>query len=159
MTYNPGTDSYESDFLEPIIDTGFRCNIPYKIDRDKYKEILEKNHQHMRIVDADVVVFGHDYCMHDDGEIWLYNFFAWPKNSPEGSDDFYDCFQFDGTDTTHKNKNIVVEYHNFIRELMGCVIGIDMPAAITLRNDKAQDVYRALKELDEVDNIIMNSKA
>ena len=110
----------------------------------------------MRIVDADVVTFNHDYCTHDDGEIWLYNFFAWPKNSPKGSDDFYDCFQFSSQDTAPGN--IVVEYHNFIRELMACVIGIDVPTAITLRNEKAQDVYRALKELNEVDSIIMNSK-
>lgn len=156
MTYNTGTDSYQNDFLEPIDETEFLCGVPYKIDREKYKEILERNHRHMRIHDANVVTFSYDYCAHDDGQIWLYNLFAWPKNSPKGSDDFYDCFQFDD-DTEHKYA-AYVEYHNFVRELMGCVVGVDVPTAINLRDEKVKELKRTFKELDELDNIIFSAK-
>ena len=152
MYYNPGTGSYETDFLEPILDTAFRCNVPYKIDREKYQEILEKYKQDMRIVDADVVSFNYDYSKHDDGEIWLYAFYAYPKNSPEGSEDFYDCFLFD--DSRCNGKNTEEEYQKFVRELMGCVIGVDIPTATNLRNEKVKQVCQSLKELDEIVNII-----
>lgn len=156
MYYNPGTGSYETYFLEPILDTGFKSNVPYKIDRKKYQEILEKYKQDMRIVDADVVSFNYDYSKHDDGKIWLYAFYAYPKNSPEGSEDFYDCFLFD--DIRCYDKDIEEEYQKFVRELMECVIGVDIPAATSLRNRKAQEAYLALKELDELDSLIINSK-
>jgi hypothetical protein len=152
MYYNPGTDSYETDFLEPILDTGFRCNVPYKIDRKKYQEIIEKYKQDMRIVDADVVSFTYDYSKHDDGEIWLYTFYAYPKNSPEGSEDFYDCFLFE--DIRCNGKNIEEEYRKFIQELMGCVIGVDIQIATNLRNEKVKQVRQAQKELDEIVDII-----
>ena len=113
MYYNSGTGSYETDFLEPILDTGFKCNVPSKIDRKKYQEILEKYKKDMRIVDADVVSFNYDYSKHDDGEIWLYAFYVYPKNSPEGSEDFYDCFLFE--DARCNGKNTYEEYEKFVR--------------------------------------------
>ena len=42
MYYNPGTGSYCNDFMEHIADTKFRTNVPYKIDKQKYDEILRK---------------------------------------------------------------------------------------------------------------------
>lgn len=152
MYYNPGTDSYDADFLEPILETGFRCNVPYKIDRKKYQEVLEKYKQDMRIVDADVVSFTYDYSKHDDGKIWLYSFYTYPKNSPEGSEDFYDCFLFE--DIRCNGKNIEEEYQKFIQELMKCVIGVDIQIATNLRNEKVKQVRQAQKELDEIVDII-----
>ena len=77
---------------------------------------------------------------------------AYPKNSPEGSEDFYDCFLFE--DARCNGKNTDEEYEKFVRELMGYVIGVDIPAATNMRNEKLKQVHQSLNELYEIVNII-----
>lgn len=155
MTYNSGTDSYQSDFLEPIFSTGFKCDVPYKIDRKKYQEIIERNGQHMRIADADVVSFNYDWYKGDDGEFLIYSFFVNPENSPEGSDDFYECFSFDSIDYRDKS---LEKYLRFIVELMECVIGVDITSMEKLREKKDKEIKRSLAELKEIDGILLGTK-
>lgn len=153
MKYNSETDSYQSDFLEPIFSTGFRCDVPYKIDRKKYQEIIKQNGQHMRIVDADVVSFNYNWDVDDEGEFYIYCFFVNPENSPEGSNDFYECFLFDSIE--YRDKNLEEEYRRFVLELMECVIGVDIASMEKLRGKKAEEIKRSLVELKEIDNILL----
>lgn len=153
MTHSDATGSYHSDFLEPIFSTGFRCDVPYKIDRKRYQEIIERNGQNMRIVDADVVSFACDYDIDENGEIWLYCFYAWPENSPERSDDLYECFSFDSID--YPDKNLEEEYRRFVLELMECVIGVDITSMEKLRGKKDKEIKQSLAELKEIDDMLL----
>ena len=49
MHYNEATDTYDNDRFEELLETGFRCDIPYLIDRKKYESVLEKRKFRMRI--------------------------------------------------------------------------------------------------------------
>ena len=125
MTYSDGTGSYEADFLENILDTDYLYGVPYKIDREKYESVIKEFHKDMRIKDADVVVF-HAQCNKDKEDpgrgTYSYTLYAWPKNSPKNSDDFYDCFQFwdDFYDYKHKEK-----FEEFVHELLKSVACVD----------------------------------
>ena len=124
MTYLAETGSWQSDFLEKILDTGIRCDVPYKIDRKKYEDVVKKYSLELRIKDADVVIFHVDYSKDFDdmdGKFTGKTFFAWPKNSPEGSDDFYDCFQFHDWDDGHH----IDVFENFVHELLESVMHPD----------------------------------
>lgn len=155
MYYNNATDSYDNDFLEQIFDTGIYCNIPYKIDRKKYNKILKKYNQDTKIIDADVVEFCYDYSIEkDDDNPWLYCFFAFPKNSPEESNDHYDCFQFDNNEC--KNKNIFEKYKKFVCELMKCVKDVDLTNTIILYNDKLNKMEKTFHEMNLINNIILS---
>ena len=98
MKYNSATDRYESEFLEPILDTDFKYGVPYKINREIYENAFKKFNKNSSIKHvikhADVVVFHAHY----DEDYGSYTFFAFPKNSPED----YDCSQFYSYDDKHK---------------------------------------------------------
>ena len=157
MTYNPGTDSYQNDDFEQILDTEFIYDIPYKIDRKKYTEVLKKYNQDMRILDADIVLFRTDYCYSsswdekENKEPYLYAFYAWPENSPEGSKDFYDCFLFQDYKYDNKHKEV---YENFIREIMGCIIEVDKEHLQKVKDNVVSKIEEFYKQLDIVTNIL-----
>lgn len=116
MTYSDATGWYQSDFLENILDTNYLYGVPYKIDREKYESVIREFHKDIGIKDADVVVF-YAECNKES-----YAFFVWNKNSPEGSEDFYDCFQFWDYYFYHKHKE---KFEEFVHELLKCVVGVD----------------------------------
>ena len=68
MTYNSGTDSYQADFLENILDTTYKYGVPYIIDREKYESVMKEFKKEMRIKDADIVVFHANYDKKEDRE-------------------------------------------------------------------------------------------
>lgn len=156
MYYNPGTGSYCNDFMEHIADTEFRTNVPYKIDKQKYDEILRKYNESTRFHDSDVVTFSMDYNFHEnsegeDGETpYMYAFFAFPEK-PEGSEDFYDCILFHDYEYDNKHKEA---YENFVRELMGSVIGVDIPTATKEKEKLAAELKKNLDDFTEFEAII-----
>lgn len=156
MYYNPGTGSYCNDFMEHIADTELRTDVPYKIDKQKYDEILRKYNNGSRFKDSDVVTFSMDYTFHGnceggDGETpYLYGFFAWPENTPDGSDDFYDCILFEELNfPNHKEA-----YENFMRELMTAVIGVDIPTATKEKEKLAAELKKKADDFTEFETII-----
>jgi endonuclease IV len=155
MTYNSGTDSYQADFLENILDTAYKYGVPYIIDREKYESAMKEFKKEVRIKDANVVVFHADYNKEEDRDIYSYTFFAWPKNSPEGSKDFYDCSQFWDYDYDYKHKE---KFEEFVHAILESVVGVDVPTAMNLRGEKAKELRLAFKELDELDDIIFSAK-
>lgn len=157
MIYEPGTGCYETEFLENILDTTYKYGVPYIIDREKYEAVMKEFEKEVRIKDANVVVFHADYNKdeEEDRGIYSYAFFAWPKNSPEGSEDFYDCSQFWDYDYDYKHKE---KFEEFVHAILESVVGVDVPTAINLRNDKAEEIKHSFKELDELDNIIFSAK-
>ena len=80
MKYNSAIDRCESEFLEPILDTDFKYGVPYKINREIYENAFKKFNKDIRIKDADVVVFHAQYD--EEGGVYSYTFYTWPKNSP-----------------------------------------------------------------------------
>lgn len=123
MTYSDATGCYQADFLENILDTDYLYGVPYKIDRGKYESVIREFHKGIRIKDADVVVF-HAECNKDEDEPGRgsYSFFVWNENSPEGSEDSYDCFQFWDYYYDYKHKE---KFEEFVHELLKCVVGVD----------------------------------
>ena len=125
MEYSEATDSYQAEFLENILDTDFLYGVPYKIDREKYETTMKAFNKEVRIKDADVVVFHADYNKDEDEPergVSGYAFFAWPQNSPEGGDDFYDCSQFWDWDYDYKHKE---NFEEFVHEILKSIIGVD----------------------------------
>lgn len=133
MTYSEATGSYQSDFLENILDTNFRYGIPYKIDREKYKAVMKEFEKEVRIKDANVVVFTYNEDENDSRNIYYYAFFAWPKNSPEGSEDFYDCSQFWDYDYNFKHKE---KFEEFVHAILSSVVGVDKQHLLGLIEEK-----------------------
>lgn len=156
MYYNPGTGSYCNDFMEHIADTELRTDVPYKLDKQKYDEILRKYNNSSRFKDSDVVTFSMDYTFHDnsegeDGETpYMYAFFAFPEK-PEGSKDFYDCILFHDYGYNNKHKEA---YENFVRELMTSVIGVDIPTATKEKEKLAAELKKKLDDFSEFEAII-----
>lgn len=158
MTYNSSTDSFQNDRFEKILDTNFRYDIPYKINKEKYSEILKEHNQQQRIIDADVVIFRCDYSENEkwgNDELELsYTFYAWPENSPENSKDYYDCFQF-----YHYNYDNQKEaYENFVHELLKCVIGVDYEHVMNVYNDILNEREELNKHLEIVENILYENR-
>jgi len=135
MTFEEATGSYEAEFLENILDTVYKYGIPYIIDRGKYEAVMKEFNKEVRIKDANVVVFHADYNKdeEDDRGIYSYAFFAWPQNSPDGSEDFYDCSQFWDYDYNFKHKE---KFEKFVRAILGSVVGIDKPHLLSLIEKK-----------------------
>ena len=135
MTYNPGTDSYQADFLENILGTIYKYGVPYIIDREKYEAVMKEFNKDVRIKDANVVVFHADYNKDEENDrgVYSYVFYAWPKNSPEGSEDFYDCSQFWDYDYDYKHKE---KFEEFVRAILGSVVGVDKPRLLALIEEK-----------------------
>ena len=157
MTYDPSTGSYENDFLENILDTTYKYGVPYIIDREKYESVMKEFKKEVRIKDANVVVFHVDYNKDEEKDrgIYSYAFFAWPKNSPEGSEDFYDCSQFWDYDYNCEHKE---KFEEFVHAILESVVGVDIPTAMNLRDERVKELSLAFKELDELDNIIFSAK-
>ena len=135
MTYSEATDSYQADFLENILDTTYKYGVPYIIDREKYEAVMREFNKEVRIKDANVVVFRADYNKdeEEDGGIYSYTFFVWPKNSPEGSEDFYDCSQFWDYDYDYKHKE---KFEEFVHAILGSVVCTDKPHLLALIEEK-----------------------
>lgn len=157
MTYDPSTGSYQADFLENILDTAYKYGVPYTIDREKYESVMKEFEKEVRIKDANVVVFHADYNKDEEENrgIYSYAFFAWPKNSPEGSEDFYDCSQFWDYDYNYKHKE---KFEEFVHAILESVVGVDVPTVMNLRSEKIKELSLAFKELNELDNIIFSAK-
>lgn len=152
MEYSSATGSYEAEFLEQILDTGFRYGVPYKIDKKKWDEILEKYGEKTRFNDADVVKFHSDYSLSDyrDGKLYSYAFFAWPQNSPEGSEDFYECIQFSDYKYNDKHKEA---YESFIHEIVKCIVGIDRECLKKLIAAKVAEREKISAEIEELNEL------
>ena len=152
MTYSPGTGSYESDFLEHILDTDFRYDIPYKVDKEKYLAVVEEylHNTDIRIKDADVLIFHSDYVMDDEDQergVYGYTFYAWPQNSPKGSKDFYDCFTFWDWEQENKHKE---NFEAFVRAILKSIICPDKEYMNKLKDE----MQEKKKEIEEQTNII-----
>lgn len=156
MKYSDATGSYQAEFLENIMDTTYKYGIPYIIDREKYEAIMKEFEKEVRVKDANVVVFHADYNKdEEDRGIYSYAFYAWPENSPEGSDDFYDCSQFWAWDYDYKHKE---KFEEFVHAILKSVVGVDVPTVMNLREKKSKELRRIFKEIDELNNIILSAK-
>ena len=131
MAYSSVTGSYQADFLENILGTVYKYGVPYIIDREKYEAVMRRFNKEVRIKDANVVVFHSDYNKTEDD--YSYAFFAWPKNSPEGSEDFYDCSQFWDYDYDYKHKE---KFEEFVHAILGSVVGVDKQRLLALIEEK-----------------------
>ena len=153
MEYNSATDSYESEFLESILDTNFKYGVPYKIDREVYENAFKKFNKDIRIKDADVVVFhaGYTYYSDEEGGVYSYTFYTWPKNSPEESEDFYDCAQFYGCDYGNKCKET---FEDFVHAVLESVISPDKQYSEKLIAELQQEIDTKMKNIELLKNII-----
>lgn len=153
MKYNSATDRYENEFLEPILDTNFKYGAPYKINREVYENAFKKFNKDIRIKDADVVVFhvGYTYYSDKEGGVYSYTFYTWPKNSPEESEDFYDCAQFYGCDYGNKCKET---FEDFVHAVLESVIEVDKAHCKNLINRFQEEVDTKMKNIELLKNII-----
>lgn len=152
MTYSEATGSFESDFLEQIFDTEYKYNVPYKIDREKYVNLLNEYNQENRIKDADV--FSFHYSFHksnifgDEDDDPSYAFFAWPQNSPEESKDFYDCFQ------SYRFNDSKEEFEAFVRKVLECIIEPDKVLLLKLKVRLINDIVKIENNIADIDTIL-----
>jgi len=136
MTYSDATDSYQADFLENILGTKYRYNVPYKIDKVKYAEVVKRFGKSSNLKRATVVSFFSDYSVHDREK--SYAFYTWSQNTKE----HYDCFQF--WRHTYKGKQRKA-YEDFVKALLECVIEPDY--------DRVSDLQEKLTaQKNEIDN-------
>ena len=154
MEYNSATGSYENEFLEPILDTNFKYGVPYKIDREIYENAFKKFNKEIRIKDADVVVFHADYNKDDDEEergFYSYTFYAWPENSPEGSEDFYDCSQFYDWEYDNKHKET---FEDFVHAVLESVISPDKQCCEKLIERLQKEIDTNTKNIEMIKNLL-----
>ena len=158
MQYNEGTGDYINDAYEKILDTELRFDIPYLIDKERYTRLLEKYKVESRIKDADVVVFSASYSKgEDDGfHFERKTVFVFPKNSPESSEDFYDCIQF--SKWFEDEERPIEMYEQFVRELMECVCSPSKEYCTKLKTRILDGIKTELSNLETIDKIILNSK-
>lgn len=150
MTYSNATGSYQNDFLEPILDTEYKYDVPYKVDKDKYGEVLKKHNNVQLIKDADVLTFRCD-CYGDDEDGYSWVFFAWPENSPEGSKDHYECVQF----LRLNYKDTKGNFDAFVRDILECVIGPDKEHIKNLIDELAGEIEEKQKNIATLSDIIL----
>lgn len=147
MHYSESTDSYVNENFEEMQGTGLMFGVPYIIDRDKYESMLEKRRFRMRIKDADVVTFS--MSSSGIGDV----LFAFPKNSPEGSNDFYECFSFYNDDfETQDQRN--EEFQKFMGEMAGCVAGPSPTHCHELKNELMRNNREILESISIIDEIL-----
>ena len=158
MHYNEGTGDYINDDFEVIPNTELMFDMPYIIDKEKYATILEKYKVSPRIKDANVVVFSAaHYKPEDDGfHFEKKTLFVFPKNSPEGSKDFYDCIQF-GEWFEDEGRSLEV-YTRFVNELMSCVCELSKEYCSILKADILDKIKTELSNIETIDKelITMN---
>ena len=147
MKYNSAIDRCESEFLEPILDTDFKYGVPYKINREIYENAFKKFNKDIRIKDADVVVFRAHYDEYYDS----YTFYTWSKNSPEESEDFYDCVQFYGCDYGNKCKET---FEDFVHAVLESVISADKQYGEKLIAELQQEVDAKMKDIELLKNLL-----
>ena len=154
MIYEPGTGSYESEFLENILDTAYKYGVPYLLDREKYEAVMKEFGKEVRIKDANVVVFHADYNKDEEEEdrgIYSYALFAWPKNGPEGSEDFYDCSQFWDYDYDYKHKE---KFEEFVHAILSSVVGVDKLHLLTLIEGKKAERGKIACEIEVLKQLL-----
>ena len=138
MHYEPGTGSFQNDYLDEIFNTGYLFDVPYKINREKYEAIAKKWGMNIEIKDADVVMFHCDYDYEDsdnaNSELYRKVLFVWPENSPEGSKDWHECFYF-GKYEDHN----VTEFEDFVREMVTCIIEADKELCLKFINERIKE--------------------
>lgn len=149
MHYESGLGSYTNDYLENILDTEYRYDVPYQVDKEKYFSVMEKYNKDTRIPDGDVLLFKTDYSKHEEeSDPYSYAFFAWPENSPECSKDFYDCAIFDEK----------YEYESFIRNILTCIISPSIEYLGKRKNNLLLDKVEIDKRIAIIDDIINKTK-
>ena len=156
MTYLNATGQYESDFLEKILDTDFRYGVPYKIDREKYENVLKEYNQIVRMTDSDVAIFEGGYSEEKDDKgktigIDYYCFYAWPQNSPKGSDEYYENVQFWSEDYDNKHKEA---FEEFVRKMLKCIIEPDEEHVRKLILELRDEVALKQTNIDTLNNLI-----
>ena len=157
MYYNDGTGCYCNDYLEQILDTPFRFQVPYKIDKENYKAVLDKYCEKTRIPDATVLEFSMHYDKDEDDELESgYAFFAFPKNSPKGSKDFYDCVQFRAHEYECKQKEA---FETFLREILACVIGPSYKYIVQDKADIYNNINKEMEQLGILDKIMSDNQS
>ena len=156
MTYSCATGSYQNDFLEKILDTDFRFDVSYKIDRKKYEEVVKKYNFELRIKDADVVTFRCDFDREDNEDknspIESKTFYTWNENSPEGSDDFYDCFQF--MDWCSEEEHHIEHFEDFVHELLRSIISPDQIYNMKLEVELKEKRKQLNKDIRTISKIL-----
>ncbi len=156
MKYNSATDNYESEFLEPILDTNFKYGVPYKIDREKYENVFKKRNINSRIKDADVVVFHAHYNEDYDS----YTFFAFPQNSTEHYDctQFYERFYDYDDDDKHydddKHKESFENFTHFVDAVLESVINPDKQYSEKLIAELQQEIDTKMKNIESLKNLL-----
>ena len=152
MYYDEVTGDFHNEDFEQILDTEFRFDIPYLINKEKYENTLRKYNINPRVKDADIVVFNSTCTKDDDSNEKTYTFFAFPRNSPEGSDDFYECIQFGDW---FEEKGRPYSMHNqFITELISCISGPSQMYCYELKKSIMKDIKQDLEHIELIDNII-----
>ena len=153
MTYSPATGSYQADFLEGILNTNYKYGVPYKIDREKYESAMKAFNKEIRIKDADVVIFHADYNKdeNNDRNIYSYAFYAWPKNSPKGSNDFYDCSQFWDYEYDYKHKE---KFEEFVFEVLKSIVGVDQEYLKNKIKEQEEECEIITKNIEILTNLL-----
>lgn len=117
MKYDAATNSYQNEYMEDILDTGLKYNIPYVIDMEKYQQVLTEYSETNSFKNTDTVIFHADYSVDDDNIPWLYAFYVFPSNQPTESDNTYDCIMFD----SHRKEQIESKFDEFVHKIAECV--------------------------------------
>ena len=117
MKYDAATNSYQNEYMEDILDTGLKYNIPYVIDMEKYQQVLTEYSETNSFKNTDTVIFHADYSVDDDNIPWLYAFYVFPSNQPTESDSSYDCILFD----SHREGQIESKFNKFVHKIAECV--------------------------------------
>lgn len=145
MEYNDATGDYQEDFLSKILNTEFLIGVPYKIDREKYNNVCGKWKSKSRFKTTDTVVCEISFTEADDLYCFShFDFFLFPRNRKEESDDFYDCFQFD-------NEN---EFKNCLRDVLDCFLGIDREELKKMIRGKLKEMKKNIEEIHILNNLI-----
>ncbi len=117
MKYDKGTDSYQNEYMEDILDTGLKYDIPYVIDMEKYQQVLTEYSETNSFKNTDTVIFYADYSVDEDHIPWLYAFYVFPSNQPTENIITYDCVMFG----SHREGQIESKFSKFVHKIAECV--------------------------------------
>ena len=124
-----------------------------KINKEKYEKIVEKYNEENRFKDSDVVVFQSSYWYNDSSwgygdsnEIAGRGFTVWPENS----NDYHDYFHFSNL---YEGDN-VNKYFDFVKEIIGCIIGPDEKSIIKLLEEKDKAINELKSQYNEVKSLL-----